>query len=208
MEDALLRCFEYATLQVVEAQRSELFPLVHKFSCVNKALAAAARKAAHTTCAPVLISWEHCRIPSLLIALGCESDACTRCWPDGVYDTFVALDVGAEPPVAHLRAEGFRRHEPRGFDAYECAGPERIAHSRCRFADGTWLGDAGSRRALAANATSDAAANTTNATSVDTAACALPPPQSPRGLPPQPSIQRSQCASSKFCRCSTNCNLG
>ena len=43
MEDALLRCFEYATLQVVEGQRSELFPLVHKFSCVNKALAAAAR---------------------------------------------------------------------------------------------------------------------------------------------------------------------
>ncbi len=43
MEDALLRCFEYAILQVVEAQRSDLFPLVHKFSCVNKALAAAAR---------------------------------------------------------------------------------------------------------------------------------------------------------------------
>ena len=139
------------------------------------ALAAAARKAAHTTCAPVLISWEHCRIPSLLIALGCESDACTRCWPDGDYDTFVALDVGAEPPVAHVRAEGFRRHEPRGFEGYECAGPERIAHSRCRFTDGTWLGDAGSRRALAANATSDAAANTTNATTVVDAACALPP---------------------------------
>ena len=40
----------------------------------------------------VLVSWEHCRIPSLRMALGCASDVCTRCWPDGVYDTFASND--------------------------------------------------------------------------------------------------------------------
>ncbi len=43
MEDALSRLFEHAVLQVVSGERPDFFPLVHVFTCVHKALAAAAR---------------------------------------------------------------------------------------------------------------------------------------------------------------------
>lgn len=87
----------------------------------------------------VLISWEHCRIPSLLMALGCTSNACVRCWPDGVYDSFFVLDVGSETLQVHEQQEGFARDVP-GYAEYECAGPLRRPYSHCRYANGTWIG--------------------------------------------------------------------
>ena len=110
----------------------------------TEALARAALEAARAgQCGDtVLIAWEHCRIPSLLMAMGCNHHECARCWPDGCYDTVVALDVNDEgaPNVrrATLRREGFAA-DVFGYKGYQCAVQEHRTYSRCQFADGTWL---------------------------------------------------------------------
>ena len=100
--------------------------------------------------AHVLIAWEHCRIPSLLAALGCEAAACAACWADGVYDRVVRLEVaaparGGTPAAADVRVlrEGFADDVVGIASDYECASSSRLAFSRCRLADGSWLGGDG-----------------------------------------------------------------
>ena len=90
----------------------------------------------------VLIAWEHCRIPALLMAMGCKREECVRCWPDGAYDAVVALSVSDKgaPDIsgATLGREGFAM-DVVGYEGYQCAEQERRMYSRCRFPDGTWL---------------------------------------------------------------------
>ena len=111
----------------------------------TEAIARAAIEAARTgTCgSTVLIAWEHCRIPSLLMAMGCERDDCVRCWPDGMYDTVVSLDLNDEGPPSvrgvRLQREAFAP-DVLGYRDYQCgADQQHRAYSRCQFADGTWL---------------------------------------------------------------------
>ena len=103
-------------------------------------LASAALSEAGTCGAVVLISFEHCRIPQLLMQLGCMRAACTACWPDGSYDSFVVLrsqDDGGWFSSRH--DEGFRA-DVDGFDDYECGRPPRLQHTRCQRSNGSWLG--------------------------------------------------------------------
>ena len=106
------------------------------------ALAKAALDAAHaSTCGgSVLISWEHCRIPLLLSALGCDRTECSRCWADGVYDSVVVLgfDKEAGKVSATLRREGFA-DDVLGYEGYQCARLDRERVGHCRFPNGTWL---------------------------------------------------------------------
>ena len=57
----------------------------------------------------VLIAWEHCRIPKLRRALGCDTGRCRACWSDLDYDSVdrfrVFTDGGVDvlPPTS----EGF-----------------------------------------------------------------------------------------------------
>mmetsp|Transcript_23566 Transcript_23566/g.38886 ORF Transcript_23566/g.38886 Transcript_23566/m.38886 type:complete len:296 (+) Transcript_23566:202-1089(+) len=91
----------------------------------------------------VLISWEHCRIPQLLVGLGCTTAVCSRCWADGVYDELFQLHYtggdNSGPPELRITHEGFARDVP-GYHKYECAGSERIGHTHCQLPNGTWLG--------------------------------------------------------------------
>jgi len=105
------------------------------------ALASAALEAASSSCgATVLISFEHCRIPWLLMALGCSEPICVGCWADGVYDRFIVLESDTSGHwVATARREKFR-DDNNGFDDYECAGAQRLQHTRCQQRDGSWLG--------------------------------------------------------------------
>lgn len=79
-------------------------------------------------------------IPELLVALGCVAPECERCWPDGVYDTLFRLRFEAgSPPVHTVGREGFAR-DVEGYHRYDCAGAERLAHTRCQLPNRTWVG--------------------------------------------------------------------
>eukprot|EP00441_Pelagodinium_beii_P034822 CAMPEP_0197643852 /NCGR_PEP_ID=MMETSP1338-20131121/17023_1 /TAXON_ID=43686 ORGANISM="Pelagodinium beii, Strain RCC1491" /NCGR_SAMPLE_ID=MMETSP1338 /ASSEMBLY_ACC=CAM_ASM_000754 /LENGTH=269 /DNA_ID=CAMNT_0043217143 /DNA_START=1 /DNA_END=807 /DNA_ORIENTATION=- len=41
--------------------------------------------------ATMLVSWDHCCIPALAQALGCQEQICKTCWDDGDFDTMLQL---------------------------------------------------------------------------------------------------------------------
>ena len=109
----------------------------------SAALAEAALTAARAACAPVLIVWEHCRIPAVLAALGCADERCARCWDDGKFEEVVRLDVRSAPPALQVGTEGFGKDHELGFAAFECVGTRGNAacgrHCPCQLPNGTWL---------------------------------------------------------------------
>jgi len=99
-------------------------------------LAAAAR----LQCGVVLISWEHCRIPALLGLLGCGTDPCAACVPDGAYDAVERLQIEPGGRARRLPPwrEGFR-NDTQGFTDYECADSFHVQSTRCMMPNGSML---------------------------------------------------------------------
>ena len=83
----------------------------------TEALAADAMRTARSLAAAddcqspaVLIAWEHCRIPKLRRALGCDTGRCRACWSDLDYDSvdrFRIFAAGGGVDVLPPTSEGF-----------------------------------------------------------------------------------------------------
>ena len=109
-------------------------------------LAKAVTKKAGKCGAAVLVSFEHCRIPSLLPLLGCSEPECVACWGDGVYDRVIILEQAQshmeewdkKQVVLTVDREGYA-NDVEGFGEYECAAPKAALHTRCEMPDGSWL---------------------------------------------------------------------
>ena len=100
----------------------------------TEALAADAMRTARSLAAAddcrspaVLIAWEHCRIPKLRRALGCDTGRCRACWSDLDYDSVdrfrvFAADGGVDvlPPTS----EGFGGGEATDFLYAMCVDKE------------------------------------------------------------------------------------
>jgi len=74
-----------------------------------------------------LVSWNHCFLPSLAQALGCQDEFCTSCWDDNNYDSVVTLNYkrntsGEWNMNFALAREGFTKSYPAGtpFVYKEC----------------------------------------------------------------------------------------
>ena len=117
------------------------------------ALAMGARAVA-TDCGPVLIAWEHCRIPAIAIELGCGSFECHACWSDRNYGQLLVIDA-LSGALLDTRSEGFvgddwesEVRDPSFGDDYECIDVKADAkcgtadgwHCPCRFPHGAWSG--------------------------------------------------------------------
>lgn len=60
-------------------------------------VALAATHASLMTCKPILISWDHCSLPTLVsVGFGCISPECKRCWLDDQFDNVLKLNVTFE----------------------------------------------------------------------------------------------------------------
>ena len=102
---------------------------------------AAVEQEANFSCA--LISWEHCFIPSLRLALGGLAPPGAECWPDGDFDSVSRLVVardGSVTALAPLR-EGFHSTASTSSESDasvdEClAKPEQPP---CVLPNGTWI---------------------------------------------------------------------
>ena len=103
-------------------------------------LAAAVTAAALASCRPILVVWEHCRIPALAMALGCSHAACSVCWTDTNFGEVLRIDVrtgtvavgdeefAGDDIEGELRAPSFR--------GYECT--DSTSDARCDGADHEW----------------------------------------------------------------------
>lgn len=94
------------------------------------AMAIAALDAARKFCGPVLIVWEHCRIPAIAIALECTHSRCITCWDDGSYDDILRLRVARHgAPRAVLlpqpQSEGFPHDAGLRLGWSACIDPMR-----------------------------------------------------------------------------------
>ena len=74
----------------------------------------------------ILIAWEHCRIPKLRRALGCDTGRCRACWSDLDYDSVDRFRVFAEGGVDVLppTSEGFGGGEATDFLYAMCVDKE------------------------------------------------------------------------------------
>ena len=94
--------------------------------------------------ARVIISWEHCRLPSLLRMLGCNRSNCCACWPDGAYDSLFELRYSTSSPTlapsVSLSRELFTNDAGLRENEYECADARHLIDTRCQLPNGSWLG--------------------------------------------------------------------
>ena len=115
-------------LQTVEAAAGLLGLQVNtEFAAADiDGIASAALATSRASCGIVLVCWDHCRIPTLLVELGCTSPQCAACWPDGTYDRIDRLDVsGDQVRWLEPRAEGFRPDiETVDSANFECLTPD------------------------------------------------------------------------------------
>ncbi|CAE7199583.1 unnamed protein product [Symbiodinium natans] len=79
----------------------------------------------------VLVSWDHCTIPALAQALGCNDQICRSCWDDAEYDRVIWLRYAGLRQPSHknmswnmtARAVAENYSSPRGAMGYkECLG--------------------------------------------------------------------------------------
>lgn len=97
-------------------------------------------KDAAITCGPVLIVWEHCRIPGLALMLGCADPACLACWSDANFGEVLRINVASGEHS--VLAQGFDGDDPQAevanpsYPHYECTNPDATAG--CGTADGAW----------------------------------------------------------------------
>ena len=78
----------------------------------------------------VLVAWDHCSIPALAQAFGCDEDVCIDCWDDGNFQKMLWLRFTAFPKSKqnlswNLTTRAVSEHfaPPKGFMGYkECVG--------------------------------------------------------------------------------------
>eukprot|EP00435_Cladocopium_sp_Y103_P045930 s1425_g13.t1 len=78
----------------------------------------------------VLVAWDHCSLPALAQALGCDEEQCLDCWDDGNFDKLLWLRFTAVPKSKqklswNLTTRAVSEHfaPPQGFMGYrECLG--------------------------------------------------------------------------------------
>lgn len=77
----------------------------------------------------VVISWEHCWIPQMLDAVGCDTDACRACWDDADFDRVVRIVARQRhDPKSGRCVWGMRSSiETEGFGGVETRAPLRGA---------------------------------------------------------------------------------
>ena len=99
----------------------------------TEALAADAMRTARSLAATddcrspaILIAWEHCRIPKLRRALGCDTGRCRACWSDLDYESVDRFRVFADGGVDVLlpTSEGFGGGEATDFLYAMCVDKE------------------------------------------------------------------------------------
>lgn len=78
----------------------------------------------------VLVAWDHCSLPALAQALGCDEETCLDCWDDGNFEKLLWLRFTAVPKSKqklswNLTTRAVSEHfaPPQGFMGYrECLG--------------------------------------------------------------------------------------
>lgn len=107
----------------------------------------------------ILVSWDHCRAPALLRALGCEDERCSRCWSDNNFETVIRLKFEdsfsdqfkttfvPELPVGFIKMKSENNktlsQSEGGLVDFHCAFSanvhDELGYFSCRYPDGTWL---------------------------------------------------------------------
>ena len=141
--------------QTIEEMSAVLdVPIDESFGKDEMVPLARAARAAALHCGPVLVVWEHCRIPAIAMEMDCHgSAACRACWSDDNFGEVLRINAANGKAVAF--DEGFAGDDwdaevtHPSFAGYECTDAQTDAHCGsddgtwhcpCRFPDGMWSG--------------------------------------------------------------------